>query len=153
TSEFTTQLDDLDQIIASARSGGFTALLDTVYLGLNGMRKAQNPQRALVVLSDGVDNHSRYSNNELLRAALEADVQIYSIIVDNGASAVIGNGAALLRPSMTQKAWERSAENQGPNVLEKLSDKTGGLYFHVHNGAEVRDAMIKVGEALRNQYV
>ncbi len=53
-----------------------TALIDTIYLALNRMRKATQPRHALLILSDGMDNYSRYSGRELLRAALEADVQI-----------------------------------------------------------------------------
>ena len=87
SSKFTTDTQTLEENIGFARPGGFTALIDTVYLGLNQMRKAGTQRRALVILSDGVDNHSQYSRGELLRVALEADVQVYTIIVENGAAA------------------------------------------------------------------
>jgi Ca-activated chloride channel homolog len=150
--EFTTDTAAVEQDIAFTRPGGFTALIDTVYLGLNHMRKAQRSRRALIILSDGGDNHSRYSKNELLRVALEADVQIYSIIVDNGA----GGGSANTipyRPSMVAKPGDQGAQRQGPNLLEELAEKTGGLYFHARNDAETQEGMRKAGEALRNQYV
>lgn len=148
---FTPASEDLEEQIAFTRSGGLTALIDTVYLGLNQMRKAGLPRRALLILSDGIDNHSRYSVSELLRVALEADVQTYSIIIDNGAS---GNTATIpYRPTMIQKPGDRAAQTQGPELLEKLADKTGGLHFHVRNEAEIREAVTKAGEALRNEYV
>jgi Ca-activated chloride channel family protein len=150
--EFTTDAESVEDSIASTRPGGFTALIDTVYLGLNKMRKASNPQRALVIVSDGMDNHSRYSKNELLRAALEADVQIYTIIVDNGATSSSGNTVPF-RPSMIKKPGDQGADRQGPSLLEELAEKSGGLYFHVRNGAEAKQGMLKIGQALRNQYV
>ena len=152
TSEFTSDVAALEEKIAYTKPGGFTALIDTVYLGLDHMRKAPHPQRALVILSDGMDNHSRYSKSELLRVALEADVQVYSIIIDNGA---VGSSTAGIpyRPSLAQKPWDQAAQRQGPNLLEELADKTGGLYFHARNTSEAKDGMMKAGEALRNQYV
>ncbi len=150
--EFTTDTEALEESIALTRPGGFTALIDTVYLGLNQMRRARSPQRALVILSDGMDNHSRYSKAELLQAALEADVQIYTIIVDNGAGGSSGNTVPF-RPSMIKKPGDQGADRQGPSLLEELADKTGGLSFHVRSGAEAKEGMLKVGQALRNQYV
>jgi Ca-activated chloride channel family protein len=152
TSEFTSDVASLDEKIAYTKPGGFTALIDTVYLGLNHMRKAPHPQRALVILSDGMDNHSRYSKSELLRVALEADVQVYSIIIDNGAAGSSTTGVPY-RPSLAQKPWDQAAQRQGPNLLEELADKTGGLYLHARNYSEANGAMIRAGEALRNQYV
>jgi Ca-activated chloride channel family protein len=153
TSEFITDTEAVEGMIASTNPGGFTALMDTVYLGLNRMRKAHNPRRALIVVSDGIDNHSRYSRSELLRVALEADIQIYSIVMNTGAGAVsVGNGAPF-RPSMVAKPWDRGPQVQGPDLMEKLAEKTGGLFFHARNDAEVRDAMAKAGQALRNEYV
>ncbi len=151
-SGFTTDTAELEEDIAITRPGGATALIDTVYLGLNQMRKARNPQRALVILSDGIDNHSRYSKGELLRVALEADVQIYTIIIDNGAS---GSSAPTVpfRPSMIAKPGDQAAARQGPNLLEELADKTGGLSFHARNAAQVKEAMLKAGQALRNEYM
>jgi Ca-activated chloride channel family protein len=152
SSGFTTDTAALAQNIAFIRPGGMTALIDTVYLGLNRMRKASHPQRALVILSDGMDNHSRYSRGELLRAALEADVQIYAIIMD-GAADGASTGTIPFRPSLIGKPGDQAAARQGPELLEELADKTGGLYFHARSEAEAREAMVHAGEAVRNQYV
>jgi Ca-activated chloride channel family protein len=149
--EFTNDAEELKEKIAFVTPGGMTALIDTVYLGLNQMRKARQSQRALVILSDGMDNHSRYSMSELLRVALEADIQVYSIIIDNG----MGNSSNTIpyRPIMIQKPGDRAAQNQGPNLLEKLAEKTGGLHFHARDDAQVKEAMTKTGQVLRNEYI
>jgi len=150
-SRFTTDIADLENSIEHTNPGGMTALIDTVYLGLNGMRKARQPRRALLVLSDGMDNFSRYSKGELMRVALEADVQIYTIIVDSGSGG--GSSGVPFRPSMVAKPIDQARERQGPLLLEELADKTGGLHFHVRNDADAREAAFKVGRALRNEYV
>jgi len=149
---FTTDAGIIEENIAYTRPGGFTALIDTVYLGLNQMRKARNPQRALVIVSDGMDNHSRYSKGELLKAALEADVQIYTIIIDNGLSGSTSNTVPF-RPSMIAKPGDQGAARQGPSLLEELAEKSGGLSFHARNSSEAREGMMKISQALRNQYV
>ncbi len=149
-SSFTTDIADLEESIERTSPGGMTALIDTVYLGLNSMRKARQPRRALLVLSDGMDNFSRYSKGELMRVALEADVQIYTVIVDGIGGASTG---IPFRPSMIAKPIDQARERQGPLLLEELADKTGGLHFHVRNDAEAKEAAIKVGRALRNEYV
>jgi Ca-activated chloride channel family protein len=148
-SGFTTDVASLERSIQFAKPGGFTALIDTVRLGLSRMREGKRPRRALLILSDGMDNHSRYSKGELMRVALEADVQIYTIILDNPSS---GNTVPF-RPSLIAKPWDHAEERQGRSLLEDLSDKTGGLHFHVRDVAEAKDAARKAGRALRNEYV
>jgi Ca-activated chloride channel homolog len=151
-SGFTTDIPALEDSVDLARSGGATALIDTVYLGLSRMRGARRPRRALLIVSDGLDNHSRYSKAELMRVALEADVQVYSVIVDNPLATASSNTIPF-RPAMVRKPSDQGEEHQGPQMLEELSDRTGGLHFHVRNGAEAKEAVIKAGRALRSQYV
>jgi Ca-activated chloride channel family protein len=150
--EYTNDVAELEEDISFAQPGGFTALVDTVYLGLNRMRQAPHPRRALLILSDGMDNHSRYSKSELLRVALEADVQIFTVIIDNGAGNSSTMGVPYV-PSLVRKPWQQAADRQGPNLLEELADKTGGLHFHAANGDKVKEAMARAGQALRNQYL
>jgi Ca-activated chloride channel family protein len=148
-SGFTTDVASLEKSIEFTKPGGFTALIDTVRLGLSRMRDGKRPRRALLILSDGMDNHSRYSKGELMRVALEADVQIYTIILDNPST---GNTVPF-RPSLIAKPWDHAEERQGRSLLEDLSDKTGGLHFHVKDAAEAKEAANKAGRALRNEYV
>jgi len=151
-SRFTSDTAALEQSVDFTKSGGMTSLIDTVYMGLNRMRDARLPRRAMLILSDGLDNHSRYSESELMSAALEADVQVYTMIFDNGMPSS-SSDAAPFRPSLAGKPWDIARERQGPNMLEKLSNKTGGLYFHVHNESEAREAVNKAGQALRSEYL
>jgi Ca-activated chloride channel family protein len=152
TSGFTNDIADLEESIGRARPNGMTALIDTVYLGLSRMRKARHPRRALLILSDGMDNYSRYSKSELLRVALEADVQIYTIIFDTGIAGV-STGGIPFRPSMIAKPGAQGQAPEGSHLLEELSEKTGGLHFHARSDTEAKEAAVKVGRALRNEYV
>lgn len=152
TTGFTSDTAALEESIGFAKPGGLTALIDTVYLGVSRMREARWPRRALLILSDGMDNHSRYSQSELMRLALEADVQIYTIVIDNG-SASASTHTAPYRPSLITKPWDRAEEHQGAEMLEKLSDLTGGLHFRAHSNAQAKEAVINIGRALRNEYV
>jgi Ca-activated chloride channel family protein len=146
-SGFTKNLASLERSIDSARPGGATALIDTVYLALTRMRNASQPRRALLILSDGMDNHSRYSKSELMRVAIEADVQIYAVITDG-----IPDGTFPVRPAMIRKPWDNGEQNQGRSLLEDLADKSGGLHFRVRREG-AGDAATKAGQAIRSQYV
>jgi Ca-activated chloride channel homolog len=77
-SGFTTDFGNLQSQLSMSRPGGATALVDTIQLALRRLREAHNPRRALLIISDGMDNNSRYSEAALLRLAQEADVQIYT---------------------------------------------------------------------------
>jgi Ca-activated chloride channel family protein len=149
---FTTEIGALEKAIEFTKPGGRTALIDTVYLGLSRMREARRPRRALLILSDGIDNQSRYSQGELMRVALEADVQVYSIILPDNSGGATGNTIPF-RPRLVGKPIDQARERQGPDLLEKLSDRTGGLHFRVSNDAQAQEAAIKVGTALREEYV
>jgi Ca-activated chloride channel family protein len=149
-SRFTADTNALEESVDFAKPGGLTSLIDTVYLGLTRMREARFPHRALLILSDGMDNHSRYSQSELMNVALEADVQVYTMIFDNG---MPSSNTVPFRPGLAGKPWDVARERQGPDLLEKLSNKTGGLYFHVRNNAEAKEAVVNTGQALREEYV
>ncbi len=78
-SGFTAKYENLQDRLITVKSGGRTALLDAIYLGLSEMKKATTNRRALLVISDGGDNHSRYTENDIKRAVKESDVQIYAV--------------------------------------------------------------------------
>jgi Ca-activated chloride channel homolog len=146
-SGFTKNIAALEASVESARAGGAKALIDTVYFGLTRMRSAGQSRRALLILSDGMDNHSRYSKNELMRAALEADVQIYTIITDG-----IPDGTFPVRPAVIRKPWDNAEQRLGQGLLEDLADKTGGLHFQARKEG-AGEAARKAGQAIRSQYV
>jgi Ca-activated chloride channel family protein len=149
--EFTTDTETLERQLQATAAGGMTALIDTLYLGLRRMREAKQPRRALLILSDGMENYSRYSKGDLMRLAQEADVQVYTILVDGLGGAYAST--IPFRPSMIAKPGDMAAARQGPTMLEELSDKTGGLHFHVRGESDATDAAARAGRALRNEYI
>jgi Ca-activated chloride channel family protein len=133
---FTSSVEDLTSRLVSASARGRTALLDATYLGLSEMRKARNSKRALLIISDGGDNNSRYNENDIKRLVREADTQIYSI----------GIFEPLEYRSRTQE------ELNGPSLLNEITDLTGGRAFNAINPNELPDIVAKIGAELRYQY-
>jgi Ca-activated chloride channel homolog len=79
TEDFTTDIARLRNHLAFSPPGGSTALYDAVYLGLAKVRKGTNPKKALLLITDGEDNHSRYSRGDIREFARDSDSQIYTI--------------------------------------------------------------------------
>lgn len=130
---FTRNLEEIQNRLTFTQSKGETALLDAIYLGLHEMKKGKNPRKALLMISDGGDNNSRYSMRDLGRLVVESDVMIFAVgLYDNPQS---------------------SEEEMGPALLSRLTNRTGGANFEVHNVEELRIAMGRIGVALHNQYV
>jgi Ca-activated chloride channel family protein len=150
-SDFTSDVAGLEESIGRTNPKGMTALIDTIYLGLNQMRKAAHPRRALLVLSDGRDNFSRYSKSELMRVALEADVQIYTIVMGDRAGGA--SSGVPYRPGLAAKPIDQARDRQGALLLEELSEKTGGLHFRARSDAQAQEAVSEVARALRDQYM
>jgi Ca-activated chloride channel family protein len=136
-SGFTADITSVWKTLQSTTAGG--GMLDTLYMALSHLRWAHNSRRALLVVSDGVDDHSRYSKIELLRVALESEAQIYYVSI----------GA----PARYKKPAQITEEQNGFVLLDSLADKTGGLHFTVEYREQASQAAAKVGQALRNQYV
>jgi Ca-activated chloride channel family protein len=137
TSGFTSSVDELQNRMMFTASKGRTALLDGVYLGLTQMRGAHNAKRALLIISDGGDNHSRYNENDVKNYLKEADCQLYAI----GIYDPIG-------------VRSRTPEElNGPSLLGEMTEMTGGRTFPVANINELPDIATKIGMELRNQYV
>jgi Ca-activated chloride channel homolog len=134
---FTHSVEQIQNRLTFTQSKGRTALLDGIYMALTNMRKAKNPRKALIILSDGGDNSSRYTESEIKNLVREADVQIYAI----GIFEPVG-------------ARGRTAEElAGPGLLTDVAEQTGGRHFPVENIAELPDVAAKIGIELRNQYI
>ena len=136
-STFTNRIEDLQTRIMLTAPRGRTALLDAICLGLSQMRVARNPRRALLILSDGGDNHSRYDESDVRRLVREADAQLYAI----------GIFDPLEYRSRTPE------ELFGPSLLAEITEMTGGRLLVVENPNELPDTAAKIGMELRNQYV
>jgi Ca-activated chloride channel family protein len=134
---FTTDIEDVQNKLTFAQSKGKTALLDGVYMAMNQMKKARNPRKAILIISDGGDNNSRYTEGEVKNAVREADVQIYGI----GIFEPVGSRG------------RTPEELSGPSLLSEVAELTGGRSYNVENVAELSDIAAKIGIELRNQYV
>lgn len=134
---FTWKTEEIQNQLAFSQAKGRTALLDALYMAMDHMKKARNPRKAVLVLSDGGDNSSRYTQSEIKNLVREADVQVYAI--------------GIFEPVT---ARGRTAEEiAGPSLLSRLAEETGGRHFPVENVNELPDIAAKIGIELRNQYV
>jgi len=132
--DFTSSVEDIQSQLVFANAKGRTALLDAIYMGIKKMKSAHHEKKALLIISDGGDNRSRYTDSEIKSLVKEADVEIYSIgLFDNS-------------PATTE-------ERYGPYLLNEISDVTGGRMFRVDDPNELTDVATKIGVELRNQYV
>ncbi len=132
--DFTSSVDEIQNKLVFAVPRKRTALLDAIYMGVSKMRQAKYAKKALLIISDGGDNHSRYTENEIKALVKEADVMIYAIgIYDRYASAV--------------------EERLGPQLLGEITELTGGRAFTIDNPNDLGDVATKIGVELRNQYV
>jgi Ca-activated chloride channel family protein len=135
-SPFTSSIEELQSHLMYTAAHGRTAMLDAIYLGLSQMKGARNSKRALLIISDGGDNHSRYSERDIQNFVKEADVQLYAIGIYEAAGS---------RPT--------PEEASGPALLSDVTDLTGGRTFTVSNLNDLPDIAIKISMELRNQYV
>ena len=133
---FTSNIDQIEDSVTFLQPQGRTALLDAIYLSLEEMRHAKYNRKALLIISDGGDNHSRYSEHDVDRVVREADVQIYGI----GLYSALG-------------ARGTPEEVAGPELLDRITEETGGKTFEIHDVDELADTATKIGIELRNQYV
>jgi len=132
--DYTSDVDDVEARMVMLKPENRTALIDAVYLAVNKLRQAKFERKALLIISDGGDNRSRYTEGELRRAVRESDVQIYSIgIFDQYAP--------------TQE------EQMGPVLLTDICEMTGGRMFRVGDLADLSDIASRISAELRNEYV
>jgi Ca-activated chloride channel homolog len=94
-------------------------------------------RRALLIISDGGDNHSRYTENDIKRAVKEADVEMYAV--------------GIFEPLSSRTRTLEEAN--GPELLAELAQVSGGRMFSVEDPNELPDIMEKISLELRNQYV
>ena len=76
---FTSDSDQIYKKIARTRPFGRTSLIDAIHLALVQMKNARNSRKAIVLLSDGGDNRSRYTRREIKSALLESEIQMYAM--------------------------------------------------------------------------
>lgn len=133
----TGQIDEIQNKLMSLTTGGLTAMFDGAQLALREMRKAKNPRKAVVIISDGGDNNSRYTAAEIESLVREADVQIYAMGVFQ---------------SLGVSGLSKEDIN-GARLLSKLAEQTGGRAFSVSDANDLPSVAARIAVELRNQYV
>jgi Ca-activated chloride channel homolog len=114
---------------------GQTALYDAAYLGVEKVKQGRHNRNAMLLISDGQDNSSRYTYGELRKILKEAGVQIYCIgIVEMGGAA----GGTL--------------DMQGQAILEEIAQMTGGKAFFPRSPVELEEITTRIALELRHQY-
>jgi VWFA-related protein len=121
---FTPDGDEISAGLSLVQPYGWTALYDAIVLAVNQMRQAKNSRKALLVLSDGGDNHSRYSSSEVIDMLREADVRLYAIGLFDSA-----------------------------RFLKKAAEETGGGVVEVNDMKNLPDAIDTLSAQLRSQYL
>jgi len=134
-SSFTASVEELQNRLMFTAAKGETALFDGIYLGLSQMKGAHNTKKALLIISDGGDNHSRYTLSDVRNFIKEADVQIFAI--------------GLYDP----QGGHTPEEAGGPSLLSDMTAMTGGRTFVVNQISDLPDIASKISMELRNQYV
>ena len=135
--EFTDQIDRVNKRLLATEASGNTALIDAIYLALTQMKTARNTRKAILIVSDGGDNASRYSIGEIKRIVRESDVQIFAIAI---------SGLGVFVPSLLE-------ESLGTGLLSEVSAETGGQMFEAQSLKDLPKIAYKIGAALRTQYV
>ena len=133
--DFTTDIGRLQNRLIFSPAKGMTALYDAVYLALEKVDEGSNPKKALLMITDGEDNRSRYTFSNVREFVKESDVQIYSI-------GIVSNWNSQLAMGRTGRA-----------LIEELSETTGGRSFFPNSVYELEDITTKIAVELKNQYV
>lgn len=128
--------DALVRAVGGLRPTGQTALYDAVYLGLDALNQARHAKRALLVISDGAENHSHYSFRDLRRAIKESDARIYCL------------GAADLSGASCGRVCQMTAQV----ILAEMARLTGGRAFFPTNFGELEQITTSIAVELRRQY-
>jgi len=115
--DFTSSVDDIQGKLVFTVPRKRTALLDAIYMGITKMREAKYPKKALLIISDGGDNHSRYTEGEIKALANEADVMIYAI-------------------GIYDRYFPTEEERLGPTLLGEITELTGNRESGQRNAEE-----------------
>jgi VWFA-related protein len=136
TMGFTKNKKDIRSRMAMVQTSGATALLDAVAVALNEMKGAHHTRKAIILISDGEDNASHCSVQELKEAVRRADVLIYVIGISDSYS-----------------RYRTAQSLAGFPLLEEITQQTGGHLFQVNRLKQLTEIASKIGAWLRNQYV
>jgi Ca-activated chloride channel family protein len=120
--------------LANAVAGGHTALLDAIYMGENELQQARYKRRALLIISDGGDNRSRFTARELKGMVEEEDATVYAI-------------------GLFDKVFKSPEEWAGKRLLTQITEATGGRTVTLNNPKDLPQAASEISVEMRNQYI
>jgi len=132
--DFTQKAEDLQERLLYTKPKGPTSLLDAIYMGVDKMKEAKYQRKALLVISDGGDNHSRYTEREVKSLTKEADVLIYSV-------------------GIFDREFATREELLGPALLTEISEISGARCYTLDDSKYLPVITRHIGVQLRNQYV
>jgi VWFA-related protein len=121
---FTSEPNEIHRRLGFVQANGWTSLLDAIALGAHKLKSAKNSRRVLVVLSDGNDNNSRFTESEIRNMVIEADVRIYAIGL-----------------------------SYRPRLLQRLADETGGKVLIARHLGELPQVVERLGTEIHSHYV
>ena len=131
--DFTSDFSQIQNSLMFTHPEGTTSLLDGIYLGLQKLKQAHNPRKALIVVSDGGDNNSRYTLRDLTSLAAESDTEIFAICI-------YGN------PQSDEEA-------NGPGLLSSLTQSSGGINYVMSDVNGTKATFARIGNTLHHQYM
>jgi Ca-activated chloride channel family protein len=126
--------DSVVDKLTFVQTKGQTALYDACYLGVEKVQRGVHPKRAILLISDGQDNNSRYTFSEVRRLLKESDVVVYAIGILGGND-----------PGSTEGM-------QGQGILDELASVSGGKAFFPNTAAELDEIFERIALELRHQY-
>ncbi len=129
----TQDVGTIEHQLTFSQSKGSTSLLDAIYLALHEMRRSKKNKKALLIISDGGDNNSRYTPTEVHNVVVESDVLIYAV-------GVFGGG------------YGSPEEYSGPGLLSRIAEQTGGRMYEA-SAADLPDIARHISIDLRNRYI
>lgn len=134
--DFTTSGDEIIEQLRLAAPSGSTALYDAAYLAVEKVQHGRHPKKAILIISDGEDNHSRYNSRDLRARVREADVQIYAIGLTDATSG------------------DYTSSKYGRSVLEAITELTGGCAFFpgAYHDELIIEICARIALELRHQY-
>jgi len=132
--DFTTSVDNIQNRLFHVMPNGHTSMLDAIYMGVSKIRHSRYQRRALLIVSDGGDNRSRYTRSEIKRVVQEADVELYGI-------------------GLFDTVFQTPEERTGKQLLDAVTEATGGRTFAIKDIQDLPETANRISLELRNQYV
>jgi len=133
---WTNDTSQVTDCLTRSQAQGNTALLDAVVFAGGVARRAANARRILIVISDGIDNHSRRSIASVKKYLLEANVQLYALELLN-----------------RDNPWTTAWDADGPALIQTLCEAGGGRDVEVAADTNLSKAIQEIAREIRNQYI